>query len=155
MKFLALPGQLSACAPPPDFAFERQNAFSPKVLTTPALVGCCFTATRLLTMTDSASSSIHKVFIYSVTNWNTPHILDMRGATSLIVQAETHFLALDTAQGVQVSQVVQRPCHFTCLVRHTHTPPDDSSRVDHLVNTCTGGFVPGQNIKQAFGKFLR
>lgn len=45
-----------------------------------------------------------QVFIYSVTNWNTPHILDMRGATSLIVQAETHFLTLDTTQGVQVSQ---------------------------------------------------
>ncbi len=44
-----------------------------------------------------------QVFIYSVTNWNTPHILDMRGATSLIVQAETHFLTLDTTQGVQVS----------------------------------------------------
>lgn len=46
-----------------------------------------------------------QVFIYSVTNWNTPHILDMRGATSLIVQAETHFLTLDNSQGVQASQV--------------------------------------------------
>ena len=42
-------------------------------------------------------------------NWNTPHILDMRGAASLIVQAETHFLTLDAAQGVQVSQPASSP----------------------------------------------
>lgn len=44
-----------------------------------------------------------QVFIYSVANWNTPHILDTRGGASLIVQSETHFLTLDAAQGVQVS----------------------------------------------------
>lgn len=43
-----------------------------------------------------------QVFIYSVANWNTPHILDMRAGASLIVQAEKHFLTLDTAQGIQV-----------------------------------------------------
>lgn len=59
-----------------------------------------------LTMKRSNTTiSMLQVFIYSVTNWNTPHILDMRGATSLIVQAETNFLTLDTSQGVQASHL--------------------------------------------------
>lgn len=44
-----------------------------------------------------------QVFIYAVTNWNTPHILDMRGGATLLMQAENHFLTLDPAQGIQVS----------------------------------------------------
>lgn len=55
-------------------------------------------------------SALRQVFIYSVTNWNTPHILDMRGGASLIVQSETHFLTLEGVQGLQVrsqtSQIV-------------------------------------------------
>ncbi|CAM9682340.1 unnamed protein product [Pylaiella littoralis] len=66
----------------------------------------------------------NQVFIYSVTNWNTPHILDMRGATSLIVQAETHFLALDTAQGVQ--QI------WTYEGRHVSSPRFQNLRAEYL-----------------------
>ncbi|CAM9610245.1 unnamed protein product, partial [Ectocarpus sp. 13 AM-2016] len=65
----------------------------------------------------------NQVLIYSVTNWNTPYILDMRGATSLIVQAETHFLTLDTAQGVQI---------WTYEGRHVSNPRFQNLRADYL-----------------------
>ncbi|CAM9692177.1 unnamed protein product, partial [Laminaria digitata] len=65
-----------------------------------------FSGTRVIEMSLAfghlVAATHNQVFIYSVANWNTPHILDMRGAASLIVQAETHFLTLDTAQGVQI-----------------------------------------------------
>eukprot|EP00752_Nemacystus_decipiens_P011443 g10162.t1 len=64
-----------------------------------------FSACRVVEMSLAfghlLAATHNQVFIYSVTNWNTPHILDMRGATSLIVQAETHFLTLDNSQGVE------------------------------------------------------
>ncbi|CAB1104304.1 unnamed protein product [Ectocarpus sp. CCAP 1310/34] len=65
----------------------------------------------------------NQVLIYSVTNWNTPYILDMRGATSLIVQAATHFLTLDTAQGVQI---------WTYEGRHVSNPRFQNLRADYL-----------------------
>ncbi len=34
-------------------------------------------------------------FIYSVTNWNTPHIFDLRATVQLIVQCENYFLVMD------------------------------------------------------------
>ena len=57
-----------------------------------------------------------EVFIYSVSNWNTPHILDMRSGASLIVQAENHFLTVDISQGVQVSSFplkIRRRLHLS------------------------------------------
>ncbi|CAM9606713.1 unnamed protein product [Chrysoparadoxa australica] len=41
-------------------------------------------------------------FIYSTSNWNTPHIFDVRGTVSLIVQSARHFITLDNTQGIQV-----------------------------------------------------
>jgi intraflagellar transport protein 80 len=41
-------------------------------------------------------------FIYAVTNWNTPHIFDLRGAVSLLALAPRHFLTVDALAGVQV-----------------------------------------------------
>ncbi|CBN75053.1 conserved unknown protein [Ectocarpus siliculosus] len=64
-----------------------------------------------------------QVLIYSVTNWNTPYILFMRGATSLIVQAETHFLTLDTVQGVQI---------WIYEGRHVSNPRFQNLRADYL-----------------------
>jgi intraflagellar transport protein 80 len=49
-------------------------------------------------------------FIYAVTNWNTPHIFDLRGAVSLIALAPRHFLTVDALAGVQV----------TCLPLQVH-----------------------------------
>ena len=40
--------------------------------------------------------------IFSTTNWATPHILELRGTVSLILQAPTHFAMVDTANGLQV-----------------------------------------------------
>ena len=40
--------------------------------------------------------------IYSTSNWNTPHIIELRGTVSLILQAPSHFLMVDTVFGVQV-----------------------------------------------------
>ena len=40
--------------------------------------------------------------IYSTNNWNTPHILELRGTVSLILQCARHFLMVDTLNGLQV-----------------------------------------------------
>eukprot|EP00953_Heterococcus_sp_UTEX-ZZ885_P001688 1436-Heterococcus_DN1.PRE.2 len=48
-------------------------------------------------------------FIYAVTNWNTPHIFDLRGAVSLIALAPRHFLTVDALAGVQVWSYDGRP----------------------------------------------
>ena len=40
--------------------------------------------------------------IFSTTNWSTPHILELRGTVSLIMQAPAHFAMVDTANGLQV-----------------------------------------------------
>lgn len=48
-------------------------------------------------------------FIYAVTNWNTPHIFDMRGAASLIALSAKHFLTVDSIAGVQVWSYEGRP----------------------------------------------
>ena len=40
--------------------------------------------------------------IYSTTNWNTPHIIELRGTVSLIVQSRDHFAMVDTVNGLQV-----------------------------------------------------
>ena len=34
--------------------------------------------------------------------WNTPHIVELRGTTSLILQCSRHFLMVDTLNGLQV-----------------------------------------------------
>lgn len=47
-------------------------------------------------------------FIYSVTNWNTPHIFDMSAAVSLIMLCEKHFLMVDT-NGVGIYSYEGRP----------------------------------------------
>lgn len=41
-------------------------------------------------------------FIYSVQNWNTPHIFDLRAAVNLIIQSERNFLVTDNLNGIQV-----------------------------------------------------
>ncbi|CAM9565795.1 unnamed protein product [Ascophyllum nodosum] len=65
----------------------------------------------------------NQVFIYSVSNWNTPHILDMRSGASLIVQAENHFLTVDISQGVQI---------WTYEGRHISSPRFQNLRVEYL-----------------------
>jgi len=40
--------------------------------------------------------------IFATTNWSTPHILELRGTVSLILQAPAHFAMVDTANGLQV-----------------------------------------------------
>ena len=40
--------------------------------------------------------------IYSTANWNTPHIVELRGTASLILQCARHFLMVDTLNGLQV-----------------------------------------------------
>mmetsp|Transcript_24926 Transcript_24926/g.44327 ORF Transcript_24926/g.44327 Transcript_24926/m.44327 type:complete len:775 (+) Transcript_24926:94-2418(+) len=39
-------------------------------------------------------------FIYAVTNWNTPHIFDLRATPSLISLADGYFLTMDPTHGV-------------------------------------------------------
>ncbi|CCI46362.1 unnamed protein product [Albugo candida] len=41
-------------------------------------------------------------FIYSSTNWNTPHIFDLRATVNLIVQSHQHYLTVDNFNGIQV-----------------------------------------------------
>ena len=50
-------------------------------------------------VTEMALSEHHLVVvtatqcvIFSTTNWSTPHILELRGTVSLILQAPSHFL---------------------------------------------------------------
>jgi len=40
--------------------------------------------------------------IYSTSNWNTPHIVELKGTASLILQTTRHFLMVDTINGLQV-----------------------------------------------------
>ncbi|MEW5301900.1 MAG: hypothetical protein WDW36_004725 [Sanguina aurantia] len=40
--------------------------------------------------------------IYSTSNWNTPHIFDLKDTVTLILQCERHFLVLDNASGLQL-----------------------------------------------------
>lgn len=46
-------------------------------------------------------ASSTQCFLYSVTNWNTPHIFDLKEPVSLIVQSSKYFLLMDTS-GVTV-----------------------------------------------------
>lgn len=41
-------------------------------------------------------------FIYTLPNWNTPHMFDLRAPVNLIIQAEKHFVMVDNLNGVQV-----------------------------------------------------
>ncbi|KDO33773.1 hypothetical protein SPRG_01653 [Saprolegnia parasitica CBS 223.65] len=41
-------------------------------------------------------------FIYNSTNWNTPHIFDLRAAVNFIIQSECHFVTVDNFNGIQV-----------------------------------------------------
>lgn len=41
-------------------------------------------------------------FVYTVTNWNTPHIFDLRSTVSLIVLADRYFAMLDSVNGITV-----------------------------------------------------
>ena len=71
-------------------------------------------------VTEMSLSSDHLVVItatqaciYSTTNWNTPHIVELRGTASLILQCSRHFLMVDTINGLQVlnydGRVVSQP----------------------------------------------
>jgi intraflagellar transport protein 80 len=60
-------------------------------------------------VTEMSLSSTHLVVvtstqccIYSTANWNTPHIIELRGTVSLILQAPQHFTMVDTINGLQV-----------------------------------------------------
>jgi len=60
-------------------------------------------------VTEMSLSTTHLVVItasqcciYATSNWNTPHIIEQRGTVSLIMQCATHFLMVDTINGLQV-----------------------------------------------------
>jgi len=60
-------------------------------------------------VTEMSLSTSHLVVItatqcciYSTSNWNTPHIIEQRGTVSLILQSASHFLMVDTVNGLQV-----------------------------------------------------
>lgn len=60
-------------------------------------------------VTEMSVSSTHLVVItatqaciYSTSNWNTPHIIELRGTVSLILQAARHFAMVDTINGLQI-----------------------------------------------------
>lgn len=40
--------------------------------------------------------------IYSTSNWNTPHIFDLKDTVTLILQCDRHFLLLDNSMGLQI-----------------------------------------------------
>uniref|UniRef100_A0A7S0WTZ1 Intraflagellar transport protein 80 homolog n=1 Tax=Chlamydomonas leiostraca TaxID=1034604 RepID=A0A7S0WTZ1_9CHLO len=40
--------------------------------------------------------------IYSTSNWNTPHIFDLKDTVTLVLQAERHFLIMDNSTGIQL-----------------------------------------------------
>uniref|UniRef100_A0A7S2QU27 Intraflagellar transport protein 80 n=2 Tax=Chlamydomonas chlamydogama TaxID=225041 RepID=A0A7S2QU27_9CHLO len=40
--------------------------------------------------------------IYSTSNWNTPHIFDLKDTVTLILQCERHFLIMDNSSGIQL-----------------------------------------------------
>lgn len=41
-------------------------------------------------------------FLYTLPNWNTPHMFDLRAPVNLIVQSEKHFVMVDNVNGIQV-----------------------------------------------------
>lgn len=41
-------------------------------------------------------------YLYSINNWNTPHIFDLRYPVSLIIQSDRHFVMVDSLSGVHV-----------------------------------------------------
>lgn len=48
-------------------------------------------------------------YVYSVHNWNTPHVIDMRGPARMIVQADRHFAVVSQRGGVQLYSYDGRP----------------------------------------------
>lgn len=48
-------------------------------------------------------------YVYSVHNWNTPHVIDMRGPARMLVQADRHFAAVSQRGGVQLYSYDGRP----------------------------------------------
>jgi intraflagellar transport protein 80 len=62
-------------------------------------------------------------FIYSVTNWNTPHIFDLRAAPQLLVLAENYFLTLESTNMVTV---------YTYEGRQVSTPRFNGLRPESL-----------------------
>lgn len=40
--------------------------------------------------------------IYSTSNWNTPHIFDLKDTVTLVMQCERHFLIMDNSTGIQL-----------------------------------------------------
>ena len=57
-------------------------------------------------------STAQQCSIYNIGNLNTPHIIDLKDAVSIVVQSEKHFILVDT-QGVQVRPVQSsRPMRF-------------------------------------------
>eukprot|EP00967_Tisochrysis_lutea_P107848 scaffold166732_cov27-Tisochrysis_lutea.AAC.1 len=55
-----------------------------------------------------------QVCIHATSNFNTPHIIELRGTVSLILQSAPHFLMVDTVSGMQVRSEMRRPSG--CLV---------------------------------------
>jgi len=71
-------------------------------------------------VTEMSLSTTHLVVItstqaciYPTTNWSTPHIVELRGTVSLILQCARHWLMVDTINGLQVlnydGRVVSQP----------------------------------------------
>ena len=60
-------------------------------------------------VTEMSLSTTHLVVvtatqccIYATSNWNTPHIIELKGTVSLILLCERHFLLVDTINGLQI-----------------------------------------------------
>lgn len=71
-------------------------------------------------VTEMSLSTSHLVVItstqaciYPTNNWSTPHIVELRGTVSLILQCTRHFLMVDTINGLQIlnydGRVVSQP----------------------------------------------
>lgn len=59
--------------------------------------------------------------IYSVTNWNTPHILDVKDSVILVKQCRRYFLLIDCFMGLQL---------FTYEGRHLSNPKFQGLRTE-------------------------
>ena len=87
-------------------------------------------------------------YIYSASNWNTPHIFDLRqgAAISLILLSQRHFMLLDTTSGPIIysyegGRMVSSPkfpgLRPDCLSRSSLSlAPDCLAIVDHTDGKC-------------------
>jgi intraflagellar transport protein 80 len=88
-----------------------------------------------------------QAYVYSVNNWNTPHILDLRqgAAINLVLLSPRHFLLLDSAVGLtvysyegrQLSQPRFQGLRPDCLSRASISlAPDCVAVIDHTDSKC-------------------